>query len=51
MTLTNSKSDGIDGYNESVWRTLGHPAFESDVTTINEDIEWWDINDESEADS
>ena len=41
--------DGIDSYNESVWSSLGHSAFESDITLINEDVEWWDIDDKSDT--
>ena len=46
MTSTNPDSDGIDGYNESVWLSLGHRAFEKDIVDVNEDIEWWDIKEE-----
>jgi len=38
--------DGIDGYNESVWRNLGHPAFEPDINYTNEDVEWWDLDED-----
>lgn len=47
MTSTDSRPDGIDGYNESVWLNLGHPAFEGNLNLINEDIEWWDIDEEA----
>jgi len=39
--------DGIDGYNESVWTTLGHRIFElSPLMDLEADIEWWDTEDE-----
>jgi hypothetical protein len=28
-------------YNESVWRSLGHPAFDMDYELVVEDVEWW----------
>jgi hypothetical protein len=34
--------DAIDSYNESVWRDLGHPAFDEDFSLAIEDVEWWD---------
>lgn len=44
--MSTKQTDGIDGYNESVWQNLGHPAFEENFIMANEDIEWWDIEDE-----
>lgn len=46
MSSKRSDSDGIDGYNESVWRTLGHPAFDDESLISIEDLEWWDPNDD-----
>lgn len=40
-----SNLDGIDDYNNSVWRKLGHPAFEDNPL---DGVEWWDTNDDSE---
>jgi hypothetical protein len=28
-------------YSESVWRSLGHPAFEDDYSLVIEEPEWW----------
>jgi hypothetical protein len=33
-------------YSESIWRSLGHPAFDMDYELAFEDVEWWDIKDE-----
>lgn len=41
-----SNVNGIDDYNESVWLNLGHSAFESDTVNVNENIEWWDVDQE-----
>jgi hypothetical protein len=30
-------------YNESVWRSLGHPAFGYEHDLELEDVEWWKI--------
>ena len=43
--------DAVDDYNESVWLSLGHPAFENEFLANLEDVEWWDINEESNASS
>lgn len=48
MTSSNSKIDGIDDYSESVWRNLGHPAFDDEYYLALGDIEWWDIEEERE---
>jgi len=41
MTSTDSRDEG---YKESVWRPLGHPAFNNEFLNNLEDIEWWDIH-------
>ena len=28
-------------YNDSIWRDLGHPAFDDDFSLAIEDVEWW----------
>ena len=41
------ESDGIDSYNQSVWASLGHVAFEDDyVMALDDTLEWWDKGDE-----
>ncbi len=35
-------------YNDSVWRDIGHPAFDDDYMLETEDIEWWNVNDNNE---
>jgi hypothetical protein len=34
--------DAIDSYNESVWKKLGHPAFDDDFLIDTEETEWLD---------
>jgi len=38
----------MSDYNESVWRGLGHPAFDMDYELVVEDVEWWSIKEEDE---
>lgn len=44
MMNSERTSDGIDGYNESVWRALGHPAFDDEYLIDLEDVDWWDVD-------
>ena len=44
MTLLHGKM--MTDYNESVWRSLGHPAFDMDYELAFEDVEWWKIEEE-----
>jgi hypothetical protein len=36
----------MTNYNESVWRGLGHPAFDMDYELAIDDVEWWNAKDE-----
>jgi hypothetical protein len=33
-------------YSESIWRSLGHPAFDMDYELAFEDVEWWKAEEE-----
>jgi hypothetical protein len=33
----------MTNYNESVWRNLGHPAFDNDYLLAIDEVEWWEI--------
>ncbi len=44
MTLLHGKM--MTDYNESVWRSLGHPAFDMDYELAFEDVEWWKMEEE-----
>jgi hypothetical protein len=46
MTTSTNSKDSIDDYNESVWRKLGHPAFDYDYEAVVEDVEWWNAAEE-----
>jgi hypothetical protein len=37
-------------YNNSVWRSLGHPAFDLDYEIVVDDVEWWDPKEDKEND-
>ena len=36
----------MTNYNESIWRGLGHPAFDMDYELAIDDVEWWNAKDE-----
>ena len=37
-----------NGYNQSIWGNLGHPAFNDDYLINIEEIEWWEQDPESD---
>lgn len=38
----------MSDYSESVWRKLGHPAFDLDYELAVEDVEWWGNEEEGD---
>jgi hypothetical protein len=36
----------MNNYNESIWRSLGHPVFDIDYELAFEDVEWWNTEEE-----
>jgi hypothetical protein len=35
-------------YNDSVWRSIGHPAFDDEYMLETKDIEWWNVDEKDE---
>lgn len=50
MTMSNLEDFEALEYSESVWRNLGHRAFDNDNLLEVEDIEWWDFEDDTDRD-
>jgi hypothetical protein len=44
--LTKPELDSHNDYNESVWTTLGHKAFDNEyIVGLNSSVEFWDEDD------
>lgn len=42
MSSKEESKDSIDDYNESIWRKLGHPAFEDELFLNIKNPDWWE---------